>query len=101
MFSVIYKFKIKEELTQQFEENWAELTKLIAKHQGGLGSRLHKSDDLNYIAYAQWPDRETWESEFTNMPAHAKEISRKMKEACETNETIFELQVVEDLLKKN
>ena len=42
MFSVIYKFKIKEDFIQQFEENWAELTKLIAKHQGGLGSRLQK-----------------------------------------------------------
>ena len=100
MFTVIYKFKVKEGLTQQFEENWAELTKLISNHQGGLGSRLHKSDNLNYIAYAQWPDRETWESEWNDMPEHAKEISRKMKEACETRETIFELEVVMDLLKK-
>jgi heme-degrading monooxygenase HmoA len=100
MFTVIYKFQVKESLTQQFEENWTELTKLIYQHQGSLGSRLHKSDELNYIAYAQWPDRETWESEWNDMPEHSKEISRKMKEACETRETIFELEVVEDLLKK-
>lgn len=100
MFSVIYKFQVKESLTQQFEENWAELTKLISQHQGGLGSRLHKSDKLTYIAYAQWPDNQTWESEWNDMPEHAKEVSRKMKEACETSETIFELEVVEDLLER-
>lgn len=99
MFSAIYKFKLKPGKIEQFEENWAELTKLISKHQGGLGSRLHKSDDLNYIAYAQWPDKETWEREWNNMPEQAKEISRKMKEACESKETIFELDVVNDLLK--
>ena len=99
MFTVIYKFKLKPDKIQQFEENWAELTKLIAKHQGGLGSRLHKNDTLNYIAYAQWPDRETWESEWKAMPEHSKEISRKMKEACEERETLFELDVVSDLLK--
>ena len=99
MFTVIYKFKLKENKIQQFEENWSELTKLIYKHQGSLGSRLHKSDRCNYIAYAQWPDKETWESEWNNMPEHSKEISRKMKEACEERETLFELEVVEDLLK--
>lgn len=100
MFTVIYKFKIKPDKIQQFEENWTELTKLIYNNQGSLGSRLHKSDDLNYIAYAQWPNKETWESEWNNMPEHDKEISRKMKEACETRETIFELEVVIDLLKQ-
>ncbi len=100
MFSVIYKFQLKPDKIQQFEENWTELTKLIYEHQGSWGSRLHKSDETNYIAYAQWPDKETWESEWKNMPEQAKEISRKMKEACETNETIFELDVVVDLLKK-
>ena len=100
MFTVIYKFKLKENKIQQFEENWTELTRLIYKNQGSLGSRLHKSDHLNYIAYAQWPDKVTWESDWDNMPEHAKEISLKMKEACETRETIFELDVVVDLLKK-
>ncbi len=99
MFSVIYKFKLKADKIQQFEDNWTELTKLIYKHQGSLGSRLHKSDNLNYIAYAQWPDKETWESEWKNMPEHAKGISKKMKEACEERKTIFELEVVKDLLK--
>ena len=99
MFSVIYKFKLKADKIQQFEENWAELTKLIAKHQGGLGSRLHKNDTLNYIAYAQWPDKETWAGEWNKMPDHAKKISQLMKEACESSETIFELEVVKDLLK--
>ena len=100
MFTVIYKFEVKEDRTQQFEENWTKLTKLIYKHEGSLGSRLHKSDNLNYIAYAQWTDKETWQNSGSKMPEHSKEISRLMKEACEKIETIHELEVVKDLLKK-
>ena len=100
MFTVIYTFKLKEDKIQQFIENWTELTKLIYKHQGSFGSRLHKVDKLNYVAYAQWPDKETWGSEWKNMPEYSKEISRKMKEACLKSETAYELDVVVDLLKK-
>jgi hypothetical protein len=37
------------------------MTEAIRDHRGGLGSRLHTDDDGWWIAYAQWPDRESWD----------------------------------------
>lgn len=99
MFSVIYSFQVKEDKIKQFEENWSKLTELIYQYEGSLGSRLHKSDKLNYLAYAQWPDKETWENSGTKMPGFSKKISRKMKESCVKIETVHELEVINDLLK--
>jgi quinol monooxygenase YgiN len=62
MFCVIYQFKVKPGMTQQFRDAWAALTEIIFASCNGLGSRLHEADDGTWIAYAQWPDRETWEN---------------------------------------
>lgn len=74
------------------------MTLLIRKYEGGLGSRLHKQTDIRYIAYAQWPDRETWEKSGSKLPESADEIRKMMRESCEKIETIYELTVVDDLL---
>lgn len=43
------------------------MTAEIRDRRGGLGSRLHLADDGCWVAYAQWPDRATWErSQATN-----------------------------------
>ena len=57
MFSVIYKFEIKPDRKDSFEKSWKDLTHLIYDYAGSLGSRLHKKDECNYIAYAQWPNK--------------------------------------------
>ena len=31
------------------------------KKRGGLGSRLHQTEDAMWLAYAQWPSKELWE----------------------------------------
>ena len=38
------------------------MTAAIRDSRGGLGSRLHLADDGWWLAYAQWPDRLTWEN---------------------------------------
>lgn len=98
MFAVIYSFEVKEDKIQQFEENWSKLTELIYRYEGSLGSRLHKSDKLNYLAYAQWPDKQTWENSGAKLPDVSKEISRRMKEACVKIETTHRLELTNDLL---
>lgn len=60
MFVVIYRWKVHENREAEFEQAWAELTELYKQLRGGLGSRLHRTDDGLYVAYAQWPDRETY-----------------------------------------
>lgn len=99
MFSVIYKFKVKPDRKDSFEKSWNDLTLLIYKYSGSLGSRLHKKDKYNYIAYAQWPNRETWKNSSSKLPEKANEISKLMKESCNSIEVLHELELIEDLLK--
>jgi len=101
MFSVIYKFEIKPNREDSFEEAWKNLTSLIYDYAGSLGSRLHKKDNCIYIAYAQWPNKETWENSANKLPKEAAEVSKLMKESCISTETLFELELIEDLIKNN
>ena len=99
MFSIIYKFKIKPDRKDSFEKSWKDLTHLIYDYSASLGSRLHKKDNCNYIAYAQWPNKETWENSSNKLPKKSKEISKLMIESCNSIETLYELELIEDLLE--
>jgi len=71
-FCVIYRWALVPEKEQQFVSAWQSMTDEIRTHAGGLGSRLHKADDGTWVAYAQWPDRGTWErADVTTEPAKA------------------------------
>ena len=99
MISVIYQFKVKPNQTEKFIEAWREMTELIYEYEGSLGSRLHKKDEQIYIAYAQWPDQDTWGNAGHKLPEKANEVRARMRAACEDIETLFELEMVEDLLQ--
>jgi heme-degrading monooxygenase HmoA len=99
MFAVIYKFKVKEGKEEQFESSWRRMTELIMDYKGGLGSRLHKTTELNYIAYAQWPNKSMWQAD-VKMSEEVKEVGRLMKDACIESSTIHEMEMVDDLLVK-
>ena len=60
-FCVVYRFKVRAGLEEIFRQGWTRITREIRQRRSGLGSRLHLSDDGWWVAYAQWPDRETWE----------------------------------------
>ncbi len=100
MFTVIYSFKVKPNQEKRFEKAWRDLTLLIYEYEGSLGSRLHKQNVYNYIAYAQWPDRRTWLNSGSMLPQQSKEIRQIMKVSCDKIETLFELEVIDDLLKE-
>jgi hypothetical protein len=53
---------------------------MIRDHRGGRGSRLHRGDDGIIYAYAQWPDRATFEAD-TELPAGAAPLLEVMSEA--------------------
>lgn len=61
-FAVIYRWRLIAGKEDQFQQSWAHVTKLLLAHRGALGSRLHQTDDGLWLAYAQWPDRETWQN---------------------------------------
>ena len=99
MFCAVYRFNVRPGLEEQLEDSWAKLTDLIYEHEGSLGSRLHRTPDGVYIAYAQWPARETWENA-SSLPPEADPVRRAMREACESIETVYELEVVDDRLQQ-
>lgn len=98
MFAIIYQFHVKQDQREQFIKAWKELTRLFYAHADSLGSRLHKKDEHTFIAYAQWPDKQTWEDSAQKLPESAKEVRNTMKNSCEKIEILFELDLVEDLL---
>ena len=60
-FTVVYRWELKPGREDSFIQAWRKVTELIRDQRGGLGSRLHKAADGTWVAYAQWPDRATWE----------------------------------------
>ncbi|RMG67785.1 MAG: antibiotic biosynthesis monooxygenase [Bacteroidetes bacterium] len=99
MFAVIYAFHVQPGQAGAFEIAWRELTMLIYQYEGSLGSRLHRQDEATYIAYAQWPDRQTWAQSGDKLPPEAKEASARMRAACTQIETLYELDSIDDLLQ--
>ena len=82
-------------MEEQFELSWAEHTREIKEKLGGLGSRLHKSDEGSYLAYAQWPCRERWE----NAAPLDTTSRRAMQDALLSLETVYRLELVNNLLE--
>ena len=102
MFCVIYQFHVNPEKEKQFQEGWGNLTKILKKENGALGSRLHRNHDGAWIAYAQWPDEQTW-ADAANNSAEAERNRQLMKESYlegKTTEVLYKLDVVNDLLEK-
>lgn len=102
MFAVIYRWEVVPGLEAQFETGWRRGTERIAAEFGGWGSRLHHGDDGAYFAYAQWPDRSTWEKALETRMRHSDDEARRMyREAIVpgTFETIFIGEVAADLLE--
>jgi hypothetical protein len=98
MFSVVYSFHVKDGADQELIKSWEGLTRLIYRHEKSLGSRLHKNKDGIYIAYAQWPDKTTWENAGSNLPKEADQYKTIMRNSCTEIKTVFELNAVSNML---
>ena len=101
MFCVVYQIRIKKShLTQidDFIQAWVDMTNFIKQYEGGLGSRLHQVSQTEYLAYAQWPSRETWEKSGNNLPKEARIARETMRSCYESFEAIHTMDMVEDLL---
>ncbi len=100
MFCVIYAFHVLPGKEDDFLQAWADMTHLIRKHEGGWGSRLHHEKEGTYLAYAQWPDRETWENSGNKLPPEADEVRTTMRASCEQIETLHTMDMLMDLLSE-
>ena len=99
MFSIIYSFDVKPDSIENFISAWKKMTVLLYTREGSLGARLHRVSVTKYIAYAQWPDQETWAKEKVNLPKSANEYQRIMSESCNKINTEYSMELIEDLLK--
>ncbi len=99
MFIAVYYFKVKENREKEFIKAWEDLTKLIYENENSLGSRIHRKSEYEFIAYAQWPNKETWKNSGAHLPPEADVAFRLMKDSCELIRTDHELEMVSDLLK--
>lgn len=99
MFAVLYTFKIKEGREVEFIQSWTSLTALIYQNEGSYGSKLHRDSNGDFVAYALWPDKETWKNAGSKLPNEADEFRLMMKDSCLKIETKYELEEVNNLLK--
>lgn len=99
----MFQFVVKPGCEAAFLKAWPSATQGIYLFKGSLGSRLHRNKNGELIAYAQWPDRQTWENsaKLEMSPAYEAEIT-KMREALDLEETrtLFEMEVEVDYLQR-
>ena len=97
MFTILYSWKLKEGLEQQFIEGWKEVTEYHLNNSGSLGSRLLQGDDGRFYAYAQWKSAEQRAEAFENSPK--LEGALKMREAVEERFEPVMFEMLSDYLK--
>ncbi len=103
MYIVMFEFVVKPGAEQQFLDAWAKTTQGIYLFKGSLGSRLHRDKSGAFIAYAQWPDKATWEkaAEIEMSPEYER-YRAEMREALnlESTRTLYEMEVETDYLQR-
>jgi heme-degrading monooxygenase HmoA len=98
MFIALYRWKVKEGHEKNFLEGWHRRTEEIYQHCGSLGSRLHKSEDGTWAAYAQWPDWETYDAA-QSVPVIDAEARGRFRESIEEAYPDIYMNVIDDLLR--
>jgi heme-degrading monooxygenase HmoA len=96
MFVVVYRFRVREGSEELFQQAWEKRTHEIAERNGGLGSRLHRTEDGAFIAYAQWPSREVWQE--AGKDTADTDARRAVADTLVGAEVVFEMDVIQDLL---
>jgi quinol monooxygenase YgiN len=98
MFIALYHWKVKEGHEKNFLEGWHQITEGIYQRSGSLGSRLHRAEDGTWIAYAQWPDRQTYDAA-RSIPVIDAEMRAMFRESIEESYPDIYMNVTDDLLR--
>jgi len=96
MFITVDRMQVKPDRRQAFTVCWRTVSEATQDHAGSLGSRLHVTEDGNYVDYTQWPDRATYERR--QLPDSYADVRQRMRDACEVWERTFEMDVADDHL---
>lgn len=98
MFIALYRWKVKEGREKNFQEGWHRRTKEIYRNCGSFGSRLHHAEDSTWVAYAQWPDRRTYDTA-QSIDVIDTEARTMFRESIEESYPDIYMNVVDDLLR--
>jgi quinol monooxygenase YgiN len=99
MFVVLYRCKLKPGAESSFRDAWRAMTEAIAQRSGTGGSRLHRSEDGSYVAYAVWPSRRAWE-DARALPSANPDAGATMRDCIESPPETTTLEVLDDLLRR-
>ena len=103
MYIVMFEFVVKPGREAEFLAAWPKVTQGIYLFKGSLGSRLHKSEAGQWIAYAQWPDRDTYERAATtemNDTYHAEHQAMRDALNLEATRIVYKMDVECDYLQR-
>jgi heme-degrading monooxygenase HmoA len=64
----LYRWRIHAGKEDQFVDAWSQVSSLLLRDRGSLGSRLHKCSDGLWYSYAQWPSEQAREAAFALAP---------------------------------
>ena len=96
MFAVLYRWRVKQGMEEEFREAWHQATDAIYRQKSSLGSRLMRAPDGDFYALAHWPTRDLWLAR--SQPTEADpSASQRMRDAIEQAYEPVELNVVDDL----
>jgi len=100
MFCVVYQWTVKPGKEDEFRSTWRGITEAIFRQHGSLGSRLHRSLEGDWLAYAQWPDRAHWENQAETIGV---DLLRSQQSDCLSEEMkiLFKLDMTDDLLQSH
>ncbi len=98
MFIVLYRWRVKPHLVQQFVEAWSERTAHFRQKYDSLGSRLHYGSDGIWYSYAQWKSAEQRTRAFQTETGNSSKSGEEMREAIEENFPEIELEIASDYI---
>lgn len=97
MFAVIYRWRVDRKHEEEFQRRWHEITQDIMRDHGGGGSRLHRAENGDWVAYARWPSKEDRDRAFAD---YSKNPNRSIPQREGKADLIEEtwLKITDDLL---
>ncbi|MFN4354020.1 antibiotic biosynthesis monooxygenase [Parvibaculum sp.] len=97
MKAAIYRWRVKPEDEEYFARRWHEITEDIMARHGGGGSRLHRAENGDFVAYARWPSRAARDKAFADYSKDPDRAIPQREGKAELIEEIW-LDVLDDLL---
>jgi len=97
MFAVQYRWRVKPGTEDAFRAAWRAMTESIRERHGTSGSRLHRTDAGELVAYAVWPSRQQWEAA-GQQPSANPAAGDAMRACIQQSLGATPLDVVDDLL---